>query len=267
MKTLAAFVVALFLSVGCFGQAKQSNAQYIKDTLYPAVGLLYSQDAEGGMRMRCTVTAIDAKDGVTTFLTAAHCGCTDIEEKKQTSPEKGVVFYITSDDPDDKDFEKATVTGCGYRTKGDDFMFLSVKSKKPFPTVKLGHDPELLDQVVNVASPLGLGKQAFLGSVASPKLERPLVEGDINWTGIVTLQMFGVNGGSSGSAVICLDQQAVCGTVVGSIGGSTMTAMPVSRLKSVYEGIQNKTYKYWVADPDAIPVPPAPSPSQTPVMK
>jgi Trypsin-like peptidase domain len=264
-KFLTTLALTLFLTVACFGQAK-SNAEYIKDTLYPAVGLLYSQDSEGGMKMRCTVTAIDQKDGVTTFLTAAHCGCTDTEEKKQTSPEKGVVFYITGDDPDDKDFEKATVTGCGYRTKGDDFMFLTVKSKKPFPTVKLGHDPELLDQVVNVASPLGLGKQAFLGSVASPKLERPLVEGDINWTGIVTLQMFGVNGGSSGSAVICLNQQAVCGTVVGSIGGSTMTAMPVSRLKTVYDGIQNHTYKYWVSDPDAIPVP-VPQSNKTAVTK
>ena len=256
MKTLATIILSLFLSAACFGQAKQSNAEYIKDTLYPAVGLLYSQDAEGGMRMRCTVTAIDLKDGATTFLTAAHCGCTDTEEKKQTSPEKGVVFYITGDDPDDKDFEKATVTGCGYRTKGDDFMFLSVHSKKPFPVVKLGRDPELLDQVVNVASPLGLGKQAFVGSVASPKLERPLVEGDINWTGIVTLQMFGVNGGSSGSAVVCLDQRAICATVVGSIGGSTITAMPVSRLIAVRDGIADHTYRYWVADPDAIPVPP-----------
>jgi len=257
MKTLAAIVLSLYLSVICFGQARPSNAEYIKDTLYPAVGLLYSQDAEGGMKMRCTATAIGLEDGVTTFLTAAHCGCVDTEEKKQTSPEKGVVFYITGDDPDDKTFEKATVTGCGYRTKGDDFMFLSVKSKKPFPIVKLGHDPELLDQVVNVASPLGLGKQAFLGSVASPKLERPLVEGDINWTGIVTLQMFGVNGGSSGSAVICLNQQAICGTVVGSIAETTMTAMPVSRLKAVQAGIADHSYKYWVADPDA----PTPTPA------
>lgn len=253
MKSLLTIVLSLFLSAACLGQAK-SNAQYIKDTLYPAVGLLYSQDAEGGMHMRCTVTAIGDKDGATEFLTAAHCGCVDTAEKKQTSPEKGVVFYITSDDPEDKIFDKATVTGCGYRTKGDDFMFLSAKSKKPFPVVKLGHDPELLDQVVNVASPLGLGKQAFVDSVASPKLERPLVEGDINWTGIVTLQMFGVNGGSSGSAVICLDQQAICATVVGSIAGTTMTAMPVSRLKAVQQGIADKTYKYWVADPDASPV-------------
>jgi hypothetical protein len=249
------FLLLLSLAGRAFGQAK-SNADYIKDTLYPAVGLLYSQDDQGSMRMHCTTTAIDSKDGIVTFVTAAHCACEDNPEKKTVSVPKDKVFYITTDDPEDKDFEKATITGCGYRTKGDDFMFLTVKSKKNYPVVKLGHDPELLDQVVNVASPLGLGKQAFLGSVASPKLERPLVEGDINWTGIVTLQMFGVNGGSSGSAVICLNQQAVCATVVGSIAGTTMTAMPVSRLEEVQKALADKTYKYWQPDPDAAPVSP-----------
>jgi hypothetical protein len=248
------YIFALALLTGIVF-AQTNNSKYITETLYPAVGLLYAQDADGSMRMRCTTTSIGLENGVTTFLTAAHCGCTDNSEKKTVSPEKGVTFYITSDDPDDKDFERATVAGCGYRTKGDDFMFLTVKSKKPFPVVKLGHDPELLDQVVNVASPLGLGKQAFIGSVSSPKLERPLVDGDIDWEGVVTLQMFGVNGGSSGSAVICLNQEAICGTIVGSIAETTMTAMPVSRLKAVQKSIADKTYHYWVADPDAAPEP------------
>jgi S1-C subfamily serine protease len=256
---MKSFVIAaiLFTASCAFGQKAVSNSTYIKETLYPAVGLLYLQDAEGGLRMRCTATAIDLKAGVTTFVTAAHCGCTDNAEKKQVTPERGANFYITGDDPDDKAFEKAAVVGCGYRHKGDDFMLLEVKSKKNFPTVRLGSDPDLLDSVVNIASPLGLGKQAFLGSVASPSLERPVIEGDINWEHVVTLQMFGVNGGSSGSAVICLNQQAICAFVVGSIEGTTMTAMPVSRLKLLIEALKNNKYKYWVADPDAIPDHPA----------
>jgi S1-C subfamily serine protease len=206
--------------------------------------------------MRCTATAIDLKDGVTTFATAAHCGCEDNTEKKTVSPAKDVVFYITTDDEQDKVFEKADVTGCGYRHRGDDFMLLAVKSKKPLPVVKLGDDPQILDQVVNVASPLGLGKQVFVGSVSSAVLDRPVVEEDINWSHVVLLQMFGVNGGSSGSSVICIDQQKICAFVVGSIGGSTMTAMPVSRLKALQSGIADHTYRYWVSDPDAVPVPP-----------
>jgi hypothetical protein len=253
MKTLAASVLALFLSAGCFGQAKKNvpTASFIKDTLYPATALLYSQDSDGGMHMRCTATAIDLKDGVTTFATAAHCGCEDDTEKKTVSPAKDVVFYITTDDADDKVFEKASVTGCGYRHRGDDFMLLAVKSKKQIPVVSLGTDPQIMDQVVNVASPLGLGKQVFVGSVSSADLDRPVVEDDINWSHVVLLQMFGVNGGSSGSSVVCVEQQKICGFVVGSIGGSTMTVMPVSRLKAVQSGIADKSYKHWIADPDA----------------
>src|ERR1019366_6281809 len=97
-------------------------------------------------------------------------------------------------------------------------------------------------------------KQVFLGSISSSVLDRPVVDGDINWTGVVLLQMFGVNGGSSGSSVVCLDQKAICAFVVGAVGGTSMTAMPVSRLKKLQAGIADGTYKYWVKDPDSPPV-------------
>jgi hypothetical protein len=78
-----------------------------------------------------------------------------------------------------------------------------------------------------------------------------VIEEDINWENVVTLQMFGVNGGSSGSAVVCLNQRAICAFVVGSIASTTMTAMPVSRLKTLIEALKTGKYKYWVADPDS----------------
>jgi hypothetical protein len=249
------YIALLLLTGSLFAQTEDSK--YITGTLYPAVSLLYSQDDQGSMKMRCTATAIGFKDGVTTFVTAAHCACQDNSEKKTVSPPKDVVLYVTSDDPEDKEFEKATITGCGYRHRGDDFLLLSVKSKKTFPIVALGNDPKLLEPVVNVASPLGLGKQAFIGSVSSPSLERPVVDGDINWDHVVMLQIFGVDGGSSGSAVICLDQHAICAFVVGSIDDTSVTAMPVSRLKKLQAGLADKSYKYWVADPDAMQTPTA----------
>lgn len=249
------YIALLLLTGSLFAQTEDSK--YITNTLYPAVSLLYSQDNQGSMKMRCTATAIDFKDGVTTFVTAAHCACQDNSEKKTVSPPKDVVLYVTSDDPEDKEFEKATITGCGYRHRGDDFLLLSVKSKKTFPIVALGSDPKLLEAVVNVASPLGLGKQAFIGSVSSPSLERPVVDGDINWDHVVMLQIFGVDGGSSGSAVICLDQHAICAFVVGSIDDTSVTAMPVSRLKKLQAALADKSYKYWVSDPDAMQTPTA----------
>lgn len=238
----------LILSSPLFAQV---DAKYVNEKLEPATVLLYSQDAEGGMHMRCTATAIEHNTAGYVFVTASHCGCVDDADKKTVTPAKED-FYITPDHVDEKVFLKAKVTACGYKHRGDDFMLLQVDvAKDTFPVVPLGEDPKTLDQVVNVASPMGLGKQVFVGSVASASLDRPVIEGDINWEGVVTLQMFGVNGGSSGSSVICVNQKAICAFVVGSIGETTMTAMPVSRLRTMQTALAKGEYKFYVKDPDA----------------
>lgn len=245
MKLVA---VVFFQAAICLAQTNQTD--FINKTLYPATALLYSQDAQGEMRMRCTVTSIEKTEKGFLFVTAAHCGCEDNTQKKTVSPEK-TFFYITSDDLTDKIFFKAEVRGCGYRHRGDDFMLLDIVTQHQFPVVPLGKDPVVMEPVVNVASPLGLGRQVFSGAISAATLNRPVVEADIDWTGVVLLQMFGVNGGSSGSSVVCLNQRAICAFVVGAIADTTITAMPVSRLKTLQNGIADGSYKYWVKDPDA----------------
>jgi len=230
--------------------AQKSDNDYVNSVFYPATALLYSQTAEGGMQMRCTATAIEKTGDGYIFVTAAHCGAVDDTQSKTVSPDK-TFFYITPDESGDKSFMRAEPVGAGYRHKGDDFMLFAVKTDKPFPIVALGNDPKALEAVVNIASPLGLGKQVFLGNISKPVLDRSVVEGDINWTNAVTVQLFGTDGGSSGSALVCLDQRAICAFVVGSVGGTTIVAMPVSRLKAVIAGIKDGTYKYWKKDPDA----------------
>lgn len=231
--------------------APTSDLAFVNSTLFPATTILYSQDAEGGMHMRCTATAIEKNATGYVFVTAAHCSCADDADKKTVSPDKDAVFYITEDDKDAKIFYKADLQGCGYRTRGDDFALFQVDTKIVFPIVPLGHDPNTLDQIINVASPLGLGKQVFLGSVSSAKLERPVKAEDINWNGAILLQMFGVNGGSSGSSFVCHDQLAICGFVVGGIGDTTMVGMPVSRLITLRSELKAGTYKFWKPEVDA----------------
>ena len=247
-------IIPLILTL-CFASAFSLSAQvsshgttedFVAHTLSPATVLLYSQDESGGMKMRCTATAIEKLANGYEFATAAHCGCRDSVSKKTVSPEK-TFFYITRDEPKDKTFTKVDIVGCGYRHNGDDFMLLDVETTQTFPVVKLGSDPTVLEQVVNVASPLGLGKQVFLGSVSAPKVERPIVQGDINWTGAVLLQMFGVAGGSSGSSVVCLGQQAICAFIVGG-SESMVTALPVSHLLDFRRKVKNGEYKYWVKE-------------------
>lgn len=229
----------------------QSDVQFVKDTLYKATVLLYGQDESGTMKMRCTATAIDKTDKGYVFATAAHCGCADDEDNRTVSPEK-VFFFITPDAVGEKVFLEAKPLVCGYRHAGDDVFLLTVDTKLPFVTIDLGEDPKLMDSVVNVASPLGIGKQVFLGTVSAADLDRPVIDGDINWTHASLLQLFGTDGGSSGSAVVCLDQQKICGFVVGSIDKTSIIAMPVSRLIKLREQFAAGTYKHWVADPDAV---------------
>jgi S1-C subfamily serine protease len=252
MTTLMFLSMALFSFGSTSNQNVDKERDFINNQFFPATALLYSQNAEGGMNMRCTTTAIAKNDNTYIFVTAAHCGCEDDTVRRTVSPQANVDFYITSDNPDEKDFQKAKVTGCGYRHSGDDFMLLSVTTDRIYTVVPLGNDPKLMDSVINVASPLGLGKQVFTGIVSSPILDRPVIEEDINWQGVVMLQMFGVNGGSSGSAVVCVDQHAICAFVVGSIGNTSMTAMPVSRLKALIKGLSDGTYKHWVPNADTV---------------
>jgi S1-C subfamily serine protease len=268
MRTFARFAFCVFFagifSGFLFGQTAQSDIDFVNDTFYPATALLYAQDSNGGMLMRCTATAIGRDEDAYTFVTAAHCGAVDNAEAKSVSPEK-TFFYITPDQKDDKTFLKAEPIGAGYRHRGDDFMLFKVKTDHVFPIVKLGHDPKALEPIVNIASPLGLGKQVFNGIVSNPSFDRPVIQEDINWTNAVGLQLFGTDGGSSGSAVVCLDQRAICAFVVGSISGSTIVAMPVSRLEAVMAGLKDGSYKYWQKDPDARPTLKSESSSRPPV--
>jgi hypothetical protein len=233
--------------------AQVADRAYIK-TLYAATALLYAQGEDGGMKMRCTATAIGKDEKGYLFVSAAHCGCEDNVDKKQVTPEKAY-FFITADEEVSKDFMRASLVGCGYRHRGDDFALFHVDTKLSFPVIPLGTDPELVSSVINVGSPLGLGKQVFFGSVSSSVLNRPVISDDINWDHVVLLQIFGINGGSSGSSLVCVEQKAICGFVVGSIRDTTMVAMPVERFKKFKEQWESGNYKWWNPDPDSDPKP------------
>jgi hypothetical protein len=249
-QIVLAMTVALIFSFSASAQLPLAEKTYVNSTLSPATALLYSQSAAGSMDMRCTATAIDQDDTSYTFVTAAHCGCTDSPERNRVTPQK-TFFFISPDIVGDKIYLKATPKGCGYRTKGDDFFLLTVDKSFKFPVIPLGKDPKLLDEIINVGGPLGMGKQVFLGSVSSPSVDRPIADGEIQWTNAVLLQEFGVAPGSSGSSVVCIDQHAICAFVVGSVAESTMVAMPVSRFLKFREQLVGGKYKWYQADPDA----------------
>lgn len=252
MKHLAFSLTVLLCSMGTLAAQAVPEVEkaYVNNTLYPATALLYAQSAEGSMEMRCTATAILETTDKYTFVTASHCGCSEDTTKNIVTPEKSF-FFISPDVAGNKIYLKATAAGCGFRHRGDDFFLLTTDKTVKFPIVPLGSDPKMLDDFINVGGPLGLGKQVFIGSVSQPSVDRPIIEGDINWTNAVLLQEFGVNGGSSGSSIVCLSQHAICAFVVGSVAETTMIAMPVSRLKKFIADLDEGKYKWYIANPDA----------------
>ena len=220
-------------------------AQYVPKTLYPAVVLLYEQDDQGSMKMLCTATAIEKNKTGYVFVTAAHCASSDNEEKKLVKAEVKKFFFVTFDETGSKNFIKAVLLNCGYQHSGDDYCQFQVDTDRVIPTVDLGSDPsEGGEEIVNVASPLGLGKQVFRGYVSSPRLDRDVRVSDINWTNAILLQLPGTNGGSSGSAIVCVDQKAICAFLVGVIDQTEIVAVPVSRFKDFRTKIAAGTYKY-----------------------
>ena len=244
MKHIALLLGLLLATLGVC--AAQSDEAFIEKTLYPATALLYSQDSQGGMNMHCTVTAIKKLDTGYRFVTAAHCVAQDNEARKEVEIRR-TSFFITSDTIGSKEFLPARVVVAGYQHRGDDFALLDVETDAIFPTIEIGTDvvSHSGESVVNMASPQGLGKQIFMGHVSSPKLDRPVESGDISWTGAMLVQLFGTNGGSSGSAIVSTKQKAICGFLVGSIGGTSIVAIPVSKYKTFLKLYEEGKYKWF----------------------
>lgn len=211
-----------------------------------ATALLYSQDEAGGLRMHCTVTAYKHDGDKYRFVTAAHCIGEDDASREQAADFTQTEFYITFDDSKVKTFYSAKVLSVGYQHRGDDFATFEVKSKEQWPIVPVGDERKEAEgnAVLNVASPLGLGRQVFWGNISKLSLERPIVQGDINWSGALLLQMAGTNGGSSGSAVISPAQKSIVAFLVGIIGNTSIAAIPASRFSAFEKATSAGTYRW-----------------------
>jgi hypothetical protein len=229
-----------------------TTSEFVQRTLYPATVLLFSQNDDGGMRMRCTATAFEkTKDGYR-FVTAAHCATQDGDQNKKKAKAEVAAFYISSDVEGEKDYIPVAIDGCGSRSRGDDFCIFRAKTPKTFPVVQVGSDATDVsgEPVINIASPLGLGKQAFYGRVSKPHVDRKIIYEDINWSDSILLQLPGTDGGSSGSAIICERQRAICGFLVGAIDKTQIVAIPVSKFKKFRDLSDAGTYKYFSKDGD-----------------
>lgn len=213
-----------------------------------ATALLYKQDDSGTMAMVCTATAFERGGGNTyRFITASHCVAKDDDDKERVElyPKE---WYITFDDPQKKNFLHAKVVAAGYQHRGDDFAVLEVESKEYIPVMPFAPKRVTLgEQVINIASPGGYGKQLFQGIVSMPELNRPVKVRDINWKKAVMLQM-NLGGGSSGSAVVSVKQGGMAAFVVGQMYGSgaqNVVAIPAHKFHKFWKAAKAGKYKWF----------------------
>lgn len=220
--------------------------------VFNATALLYGQTVTGGYLFICTATAFEKGGDTYRFISAAHCvGYDDtVKEQVELYP---LDWFITFDDPKYKHFIPVKLVAVGYQSKGHDFAVLegTIKKRK-VPIVPLAENPaQMGESVINIAVPLGFGKQLFRGHVSLPRLRRPLIARGINWKGSILLQM-GVDGGSSGSAIVSTKQEAIIGFLVAraGLGSINIIAIPTEKFVKFWKSSKEGTYKWYTMDED-----------------
>jgi hypothetical protein len=243
-QLLAAVLFILAAVVPAFGQSTPS--QTLGKDVYESVYILYTQDVESNMVMTCTATAYRThqnkdKSLNTRLVSAAHCVHGDSDkEQKQTK------FYVSADKNGIKNFIPVDIVEVGDKKQGDDFVILEAKGTE-FHLTPLGDSDKTYmgETVVGVSAPYGLGKEYYQGYVSNTKLDRPPLDaGDVKWTDL-ELVSIGGGPGSSGSAIVSVDQKAITGFLVGRIPGEEIGFMcvPVNKFKAFETAVDAGKYK------------------------
>ena len=248
---------AMFLCPCVMANTHLSPTQ-LRSEVYNSVVLLYEQSETGDMSMRCTATAYSEKHAVgdqATYrlVSASHCveGNTDEEEQEGK-------YFVTLDTAGPKTFIPAKLIEAGDRNIGDDFSIFEITTNSSLSITPLGDESTITlgDPVLSIGAPFGLGKQFFNGYVSAINLDRPpLNAGDVKWSNVMLIVIAG-GPGSSGSAVVSINQGEIIGCLVGSFNDSTvgMIAVPVSRFKAFEKAVDNHTYKKTKSTPPPDPL-------------
>ena len=209
--------------------------------IYDSVALLYIQDSSGDMRMACTATAFSATPKGYRFVSAAHCVVGDDDKQQQLQK-----FYISADTKGTKAYFPAKLVQAGDKALGDDFSLFEVDTADHFDTINLGDEDKLKlgDLVNNIGGALGMGKQFFVGYVSELHIDRPPVDaGEVHWTDLMLIQVGG-GPGSSGSAIVSVDQNAIVGFLVGTAQSDVgKLCVPVSKFKAFLTLVDAGNYK------------------------
>lgn len=239
--TLALAALLMLVAPVVLAQRVTPDEQKLAASVSDSVVLLYTQNDSGDMHMTCTATAYRKVEGGYRFVSAAHCvqGDTDDEQKQ-------IKFYVTTDKLNVKSFTEVKLIEAGDKQVGDDFSIFEAQTATVFAVTPLGDDSTVKagDSVVNIAVPLGLGKQLFVGYVSLVKVDRPELDAeDVSWTDVMLVNVGG-GPGSSGSAIVSDDQKAIIAFLVGSFnqGNIGHICVPVDKFKAFEAKVDTGKY-------------------------
>lgn len=196
-----------------------------RDRLEKATVQFYA-NIGGSTRFICTATAIQKTQTGYIFLTARHC----------VAIMSASDFYVVVDPKSDTPFIRATVLLAGG--PDTDAAIVSINTPLDIPTIPVGDErlTGLGARVEYFGFPLNLGKLYFEGYVSANKIGPPAYP-EPQWNGDLGLTIQ-VGPGSSGSALVDPNQEAIVGVVTGltvkAPGGIILTmATPASKVRTL----------------------------------
>lgn len=196
-----------------------------------------------------TATAFEREGDIYRFVTAAHCIGDDdkmCQNAMSSLPPASIIIGLDKNSLKNKDgvFE-ARLVAIGQLSKGEDFAVLEAKINRPLPTVPLAdRDPEIGEEVSNVASPISLGKTLLRGYAANISTSQNSYTKGLNIYDVENFILFNLMGasGSSGSVIASHSLQSIVAILVVIItpleiktGFSQMVlALPISRFRDFW---------------------------------
>ena len=243
-KLLFAFLCGMALL------AQPAAAKSLVEKARDATAMLYSQTTDGGMQMHCTATVFEAfeRDDRKGYLlaTAAHCVAVDdlMNSRVKIS---GASFFISFDNEPKQVFHPIHVEGAGFQSRGDDFAVLHAFTDEEWEVLELGDVSSLkpMDEVLNVSAPAGLGLQVLKGQITLVSINRPVKTRGLNWQSAMLVNLSS-GPGSSGSAVVSIDQEKIVGFVVGGVTGNpTTVVLTVNRFRLFLQAARLQMYAWW----------------------
>ncbi len=229
-------LVAAALALGLAGSAHAADSVNIADS----VVLLYRQASNGSMRFTCSGTVFENVGNEARILTAAHCLMNEGPDGKMTYDRSPV--FASLDEPDVKVYVRTTEEGYGTTVSGNDIAILRAKLPNKVPAIQLGDESTEHpgSHVFYVGAPYGLGKVFMIGTIATVKLERPLIDEahSMNLTGDMLIQGI-AGGGASGSAIVSQTTGKIVAVLVAS-GGNFVFAVPISRVTEILKLLATK---------------------------